>query len=385
MWIRHESALLWVAFVLGGMQTFASAQSDGGASVEVKPRDPLGMTLLPMDLDASAALLRRYDLDDNGELAEAEVKAIGWRDDPLPRFDLNRDHVLQPVELALLEADRRMDQGIVQMDSVLAKRYTQQYDKDRDGRLSLKELDGNTFTDQQEAFDKNSDGELSEAEFIRGLAFERTVRDALGIKGCDQGGAMKLIRRGDRDGNQTLSDDELVLAKLSDEAMKFDRNGNGELSVSELAECLAERRNRLGLTPKDQLAVRAMLQSADRDRNGSLSGDEVVSIGNQAVIKDADRNQDGEVTELELERLFGERRKELGFDDQDQARAMVLMERNDRDRSRTLSRAELVASGAGRESVLSPEKLVLIDTDKDGAASINELARFLHRMRSRSD
>ena len=95
---------------------------------------------------------------------------------------------MQHVELALRMADGRIKDGIVQMDSTLADRYMQQYDANRDRKLSLDELAKNFFTDAPETFDTNSDDEISPSELIRGLAFERRFRDELGIKGCDQGG-----------------------------------------------------------------------------------------------------------------------------------------------------------------------------------------------------
>ena len=103
------------------------------------------------------------------------------------------------------------------------------------------------------AYDRNSDDELSPDELIRGLAFERKFRDELGIKGCDQGGAMSLINRGDANADRQLASDELAAVDLDAATMKFDRNENQRLSVSELAEYLADRRMRLGMTPSDQL------------------------------------------------------------------------------------------------------------------------------------
>jgi Ca2+-binding EF-hand superfamily protein len=163
--------------------------------------------------------------------------------------------------------------------------------------------------------------------------------------------------------------------------MKFDRNGNKRLSVSELAECLAERRNRLGLNPSDQIAARGILRQMDRDGNGTIEAGEIPPGTPGAFLMNCDQNMDGDVTELELERSYGDRRKMLGYDDQDFERASTLIQRNDSDRSKSLSRSELVASGADRNSPLSPSKLTTIDEDSDQRISVDELAKYLKKTR----
>ena len=345
-------------------------------------RSPLSITLIPMDLENAQRMLRKQDLDDNGSLSKTEWARLNWADEDARRFDLDRDVKLQHVELALKMADARLDDGIVQMDSTLADRYTSQYDANRDGKLSMDELAHNVFTDAQESFDKDSDGELTPTELIRGLAFERRFRDELGIKGCDQGGAMQLINQGDQNRDRRIDESELDQAGLQSEAMEFDRSGDGKLSVSELAEMLADRRYRMGMTPSDQLSARGLMRQMDRDRDGFIPIAELSAVqSDDGPPTNWDLNDDGKITELELETYFGKRRKELGFDDEDSDRAMTLMQRNDADGNRSLSKAELVASGSDRNSPLSPTKLPLIDEDKNGEVDLNELARYLKKTR----
>jgi Ca2+-binding EF-hand superfamily protein len=344
-------------------------------------RDPVTVSLIPMDLKAAQAVLRKHDLDDNGSLNESEWNRLSWSRDEIRRFDLNRDGNLQQLEITAKMADDRLDDGIVQMDSTLADRYMGQYDANRDGKLSLDELSNNTFSDQLEIYDKNSNDKLTHAELIRGLAWERRFRDELGIKGCDQGGAMKLINRGDKNGDRRIDRSELPQAGLKTSAMDFDRNADGELSVSELAERLAERRIQLGLTPSDQLAARGLLRRLDRDGDGIILAADLPSQPANSDLSDFDQNSDGEITELELERVFGNRRRELGYDDQDFERATTLVQRNDRDGNRTLSRSELVAGGSDRSSPLSADKLPLVDENQDGKLSVSELARYLKKTR----
>jgi Ca2+-binding EF-hand superfamily protein len=342
------------------------------------PREPLAIELLKMDLDAAKSTLNRHDLDDDRSLSKNEFERLGWQGDEVKRFDLNRSGDLPYIEVALKLGDKRIDDGIVQMDDTLAQRYTAQYDANRDGKLSLEELQENVFTDQLDAFDRNSDGELSSVELLRGLAFERRFRTELGIKGCDQGGAMKLINRGDQDGDKRIDADELPATGLASKTMDLDRNDDGKLTVSELAECLASRRNRLGLTPSDQLNVRSLMRQLDGDGDGQVVVAELLSPNPESPLSKADTNGDGKITELELETEFGKTRKELGFDDDDAKRARVLIQRNDSDGNRKLSKSELTASGADRNSPLSPTKLSRTDQDKDGEIDARELAKSLN-------
>lgn len=371
-----KTTALWIVSALL-CETIASSQE----SAEPELRDPASIKLIQVDLKNADSVLRAHDLDDNGFLNQTELERLKWSRDQIKRFDLNRNSQMQHLEIALKLADERMNAGIVQMDSVLADRYMKQYDSNGDNRLTMVELSRNSFTDAPESYDKNSDDELTHAELIRGIAFERVFRSELGIKGCDQGGAMKLIRRGDHNRDRQIDEDELQQAGLTTEAFKFDRNDDERLSVSELAECLADRRNRLGLNPSDQLAVRALLGRLDRDGNGLIAAIEIPPESANGLMTQYDGNKDGEITELELEQVFGNRRKSLGYDDIDLDRASTLVQRNDTDRNRSLSKSELIASGADRNSPLSPIKLAIIDTDKNGEVSIKELAKYLKKTR----
>ena len=366
------------SILLPGLVLSTPSLADEREASPEAPREPLAIELLKMDLDAAKSTLNRHDLDDDRSLSKNEFERLGWQGDEVKRFDLNRSGDLPYIEVALKLGDKRIDDGIVQMDDTLAQRYTAQYDANRDGKLSLEELQENVFTDQLDAFDRNSDGELSSVELLRGLAFERRFRTELGIKGCDQGGAMKLINRGDQDGDKRIDADELPATGLASKTMDFDRNDDGKLAVSELAECLASRRNRLGLTPSDQLNVRSLMRQLDGDGDGQVVVAELLSPNPESPLSKADTNGDGKITELELETEFGKTRKELGFDDDDANRARVLIQRNDSDGNRKLSKSELTASGADRNSPLSPTKLSRTDQDKDGEIDARELAKSLN-------
>ncbi len=368
---------LLVACMVGRVSTsLLFAQEDHSPP---KLEDPLAIQLLEMDLTAAAKVLMRHDLDDDGQLSKSECERLKWSSEDIRPYDLNRSGDLQRVEITLKFAAERKEAGIVQMDSILADRYTKRYDSNRDGKLQLEELEDNTFSDQIDSYDRNSDDELSPDELIRGLAFERKFRDELGIKGCDQGGAMSLINRGDANGDRQLASDELDTVDLSSATMMFDRNNNRLLSVSELAEYLADRRKQMGLTPSDQLLARNVIRKADSDNDGFIPANLFRQADSDLYLGSPDENSDGSLTLLEIETYLAKQRKRLGFDDEAAQRASILIARNDSNSDRKLSESELVASGANRDSPLSPHKLKLIDQDGDTAIDMKELARFIQK------
>lgn len=349
------------------------------AGDESKPKDPLGIKLLEMDLIAASRTIAKHDLNDDRTLSGTEWGRLNWSREDIRPFDLNRSGDLQYVEVTLKLAAERAEAGIVQMDSILANRYTSRYDSNRDGKLQLSELENNAFSDEIETYDRNSDDELSADEFIRGLAFERGIREQLGVKGCDQGGAMSLLNRGDSNGDRQLSREELDAVDLEVASMKFDRNDNERLSVMELAECLADRRIRMGMTPSDQLLARNVIRKSDPDGDGLVPAGVFRQADGDLELGSADEDGDGNLSLLEMETYLAKRRKHLEYDDDAAQRASILIGRNDRDSDRKLSKSELVASGADRDSPLSPQKLRLIDQNGDSAIDFRELARFIQR------
>ncbi len=373
------SLLLGIACVVAHAVTSCALAQDVGDGPESE--DPLGIKLLEMDLIAASRTITKHDLDDDGTLSKTECERLKWSSDDIHAYDLNRSGDLQYVEVTLKFAAEREQAGIVQMDSILAERYTARYDQNRDGKLQLSELQNNTFSDQIDAYDRNSDDELSSEELIRGLAFERKFRDEIGVKGCDQGGAMSLINQGDSDGDRQLTSDELKGIDLDSSIMKFDRNANDRLSVSELAEYLADRRMEMGMTPSDQLLARNVIRKADQDGDGLVPANLFQQADGDADLGSPDDNGDGNLSLLELETYLAKRRKRLGFDDDAAQRASILIARNDSNSDRKLSKSELVASGANRDSPLSPLKLSLVDQDGDAAIDMQELARFIQKTR----
>ncbi|MGB7325943.1 MAG: hypothetical protein WBD31_13795 [Rubripirellula sp.] len=348
---------------------------------EPDDKDPLTIKLLEMDLLAATRAIAKHDLDDDGTLSKTECERLHWNGDVIGLFDLNRSGDLQRVEITLKFAAEREETGIVQMDSVLADRYTKRYDRNRDGKLQLDELRDNTFSDQIDSYDRNSDDELSPNELIRGLASERKFRDVLGIKGCDQGDAMSLINQGDGDSDRKLASDELNAIGLDLSVVKFDRNNDQLLSVSELAEYLADRRMGMGMTQSDQLLARNLIRKADQDGDGLIPANLFQQSETNGDLGDPDKNGDGNLSLLELESYFARRRKQLGYDDEAAQRASVLIARNDLNTDRKLSKSELLASGADRNSPLSPERLTLVDQDGNSEIDLQELARFIQKTR----
>ncbi len=376
-----RTVYFWSVFWTLVAPSIATSQDESRTPSQDKA--PLDAVVIPMDLTGATTALEHHDLDDNGSLSKVELERFGIKFNDVKRYDLNHTGDLQQFEYALKLATEREAAGIQQYDSFLRDKYMRQYDKNKDGKLSFEEMAKNTFTDELDTYDKNNDEQITSKELIHGLAWERRFRDELGIKGCDQGGAMKLLENGDKNGNRQLDEKEAATIGLESEVFRFDHNEDNTLTISELAECLASRRQTVGINPSDQFRIRAILRRRDKDCDGAISSDEMLPEEANSESSKCDYDEDGMVTEAELERYFGLLRRELNYDDQDLKRAWVLIHRNVGPRGQSLTRQDLVASGGDRSSVLDPDKFPLIDKDKNSRIDVTELARYLKQTRER--
>ena len=125
------------------------------------------------------------------------------------------------------------------------------------------------------------------------------------------------------------------------------------------------------------------MRRLDRDLVGFVASNDLAGIRDEdGQVPNLDVDGNGKITEPEIEKYFADRRKTLGYDDEDSERATTLIQRNDSDGSRSLSKAELIASGADRDSPLSPVKLPVIDENNSGTIDVHELARYLKKTRN---
>lgn len=338
---------------------------------------PYAVVLISSDLSDAKIAMRTYDVNDDAEIDSSELQRLPWKDQ-VQEFDLNRDGKITHLEIAVRSGVLRKAAGIIEIDTIIAGRRIKKFDKNGNGRLDPSEME-NLWPEDPDEFDSNSDGTIMRQELVQHLAFERQLRGHLGIVGVDQGGAIKFVSGGDKNGSRRLESDEWENVPLPLAPEEFDQNSDGSLSVMDVATMLAKHRTQLGLTHSDQNRVHSMFALFDTNKDWEIGASELSggrALGETGVeLRQCDRNNDQTVTLLEVESKLAKDRAEIGYSDEDYSGAKLQMLRLDQDRSGKLSREELKASSNLR---LGVSRLDQWDKDADGSLSVDEIARNYH-------
>ncbi len=203
-------------------------------------------------------------------------------------------------------------------------RFLAQLDKNGDGKLSPDEVPEErreNFSKLVARLDKDGDGALSKAEMPAGgtaqpasLKRDGAMADAM-FKRMDANGdgkatadeapeerreqVARMIRRGDKDGDGGLSQEEFAaVAKQRAEAVKMrTEKPNAEPGKKPAAAAAATKKNKPG---QAQAMPASLFRAVDKDRDGTLSGEEI--SGASDAIKSLDKNGDGSVTAKEIAR-----------------------------------------------------------------------------------
>jgi len=370
-----------VAFILVLSIVALSAIPVVAEDPDLKPGE---LVLIPHDLAYASQTIVKYDRDEDGFVDENEQDRIPWRDD-LSVFDVDKNKKYSHLEFALRCAAIRAKDGIEQVDYEFAQKDLLRFDLNRNGQLEASEMVPECPIVASE-YDKNHDGLVTLREIATQFAFDRHVREELGIMGVDNGGALKLINRYDEDKDRKLDEEEQSKARIETEASAFDNDEDGKMSVLELATMLAKRRMTLGLSKSDQLLARRILKRLDKNKDGLIHWEEYGENGpNPQQLTEFqyfDRDNDRVVTEFEVEKKFGEKRKEKGFDDDSSATARRMLARYDANRDNHLDEAEYTK--AKHDKSIPAQSLREIDIDNDKKLSFFEIARFIHRARNKT-
>ncbi len=372
LWLPIVTCLVLVVSLMGT----AYSQDD---QRDEAPVDPVAIVLIEMDLRDAVGIMTRYDRDEDGIIDRNEQKRLSWDDEKSKKFDLNRDGKFSHLEIALWVAKRRIDAGVLQIDGTLADKHLRRYDSNKNGQLDPAEIAAHNWPPDPEEYDQNTDGIITRRELITQNAFQRGLRKELGIIGVDQGGAIKAMNRFDENSDHRLSPDEFANAKLPGTPDQFDHDGDGLLSLMEVATALAKHRMDLGLTPADQAKAREILGIYDQDRDGVISADELESANaaNNPMLAMIDANRDGDISSIEIEKYLSKMRKQKGYDDSHLAAARRLLARHDRDRNGSISEDELGETAGQGE--LSKSLLKTIDLNRDSTIDLDELAKHVFK------
>ncbi|MDV6032753.1 MAG: hypothetical protein F9B45_22235 [Phycisphaera sp. RhM] len=340
------------------------------------------LILIPPDLEFATRMMVVFDPDEDGLIDKEEAEKLPWRDE-ITRYDIDRDGKLTHLEVAIRAAFIRHKDDIIQVDYDLAVKEMRRRDRDRNGQLDPDEI-ANGWPADVDEYDRNKNGVISLQEIAAQLAFERGLRVELGVMGVDHGGAIKLVNRFDKNSDQQLDAGELEEAGIAGEASSFDNDRDGEMSRTELGVMLAHRRKSLGLSKSDQLNARKLMLRLDADRDGKILWTDYGADGPQGNLlvefRYFDLNGDRVVTEFEVEKKFGMKRKEKGYDDDAASEARRLLIRHDSNRSNSIELDEL--SDVPALGKLAKNNLKQIDADRDGKLSFFEIAKHLSRAKS---
>ncbi len=345
-------------------------------------KDLYSLVLIAADLEDASKTLSLCDLNDDGHLDQDEQKNLKWRDS-VRKVDLNRDGDLSHLEIAIHFASQRDENDVQQIDRTVATRAMRKNDSNGNGQIDREEITS-AWPEDPDEIDVDGDGILTLSELTNAFAFRRIVRAEIGIIGVDQGWAIKIRNRFDRDQDGKLSADEWKSTPMPSKPDDFDEDDDTRLSVMEIATMLAKHRQKLGLTAKDQLGARAMISRFDRDFDGTVSEEEwkpfeQVMADSIEKLRELDEDKDGNITLLEIERQLSKRRDEMGYTDQDAAAAKRLIQRHDKNLDQRIQKDELKESSGG--GYLGREAMPQVDRNEDGSINQDELARYLARER----
>ena len=342
------------------------------ATSDTEPEDPMTLTLVPVDLNQAAASMIKYDRNDDGEIDREEWSRLRWDEDKVRRFDVNRDGKLTHVEMALHHAQLRIADGIEPADSKYAENSMKRFDANKNGRLDASEIAAKHWPPDWEEFDKDGDGNITLTELMKEFAYRRGLRRELGIVSIDTNNASRLVREHDKDFDGKLSREEAAEAglKIGEE----DHDSDGKLDGIEVATIFAKRRMETGISPKDQFKAQNMFTTLDKDRDGSLTAEELGNTGG-AELMNADSNRDGKITGQELQSYYAAGSKDRGYADSHLAAARRTILRYDADGDGLLTESEYTDRTEGVDAAKAD--FPNIDGNADKRLTPEELAKHL--------
>ncbi|MCA9135436.1 MAG: hypothetical protein KDB00_01720 [Planctomycetales bacterium] len=348
--------------------------------------DLYSLVLAPIDLTDATRSMTVYDPNEDGFIDKDEQQRISWKDE-IKEFDLNRDGKLTHLELAVRFAKQRDESGVTQQTINNAKVFMRRHDENDNGQLDPDEI-ANGWPSDPEEFDTNHDGVITLAEIANRFAFMAGLRREMGIEQVDQVTAIRTVKQFDKDNDQKLDKDEQKGAFLPLPASDFDENKDGKVGILEIATLLAKHRRESGMSKSDLAQVRTLFERYDANSDGTIDEIEFASaanvvggVANSNPLQSLDKNNDGRLTQSEVQQTMIENRKSLGFNDDELTEARKLLTRHDKDRSNFIDETELYETPTSGQ--LAKSILKSADEDKDKRISLTELARHLAKQEAK--
>lgn len=243
-----------------------------------KERSKDGVT--QFDRNNAQRFMRRKDRNGNGQLDPDEI-AQGWPANP-EEMDRNGDGIITLSEMATRFAYNRGYRrfvGIETVDQTEAIRLRNQYDADKDGKLSADEAPSQFLPAKLSDIDENDDDLLTLDELATGLARHRLE---LGLSTSDQAQARSLIRMSDFNQDGMVTREEMAEAPTSSNTKEFfedyDTNSDGTVTMLEVEKLFAQRRKTKGYSDEDYTNAARLMTRHDRNRSTFVEKNELLDL-----------------------------------------------------------------------------------------------------------
>jgi Ca2+-binding EF-hand superfamily protein len=240
--IRINTLLVSFALLLGACD---SPDADEIAAANAEANDET-VTRAPAKHGKRGGKLARLDADKDGAISLSEAKGTRLAD-KFSTLDRDADGELTRDELRAMagkhgkHGKRGEGRGVgedrkVKDPAARAAKLLEKRDADKNGALSLAELEGSRMAGKFAAIDTNKDGSLARDELMAMKGRGHGPRgDGESRRGKDPGErAAKLLERRDADKNGALSPAELEGSRMAGKFAALDADKNGAVSRDEL-------------------------------------------------------------------------------------------------------------------------------------------------------
>ena len=278
------------------------------------------------------------------------------------------------------------DLVLVPTDLKEATRQMTIYDLDDDGSIDREERERLPWKDVWEEFDLSRDGKLTHIEIAVRQAKLRARDD---ITEFDINNVSVFLARYDNNRNGQLDPDEVSRSGWPSDPDDYDGNGDGTLTLRELATRFAYNRGlrrEMGIEAVDNVGASQWIRRFDKNGDKKLDADERTGIALPKPAEQFDDDDDGMLGAMELATMLAKHRKDAGLTKPDTRKIQILFSRLDTDGDGNIDVSMEKTGGPENTSggVFAGPNLQAIlkyDTDGNGTVTIGEVEKQFAKVR----